>query len=133
MLMSFLQAKFTIREIAWDTERFPHQRMTTEQCRKNAKDANLIPEYWCFAIERNDASEPYYEEISDSLFPDMVYIIFEEKSGFLYTNSNRLFTELHLLRGLTMEDVLEDPVLLEDYVCKVKRYLQQYAGFETEA
>jgi len=51
-----------------------------------------------FQVIKNDKSRQYCSDVSQEKF---IYVIFEKHTGYISSNSNRLFLELELARGVS--------------------------------
>lgn len=67
-------------------------------------DLHMKPDsmsFLVFKIIQNEKSSQYSSEISQNEF---IYVIFETHIGYIFSNSNRLFLELELLRGVSQHE-----------------------------
>lgn len=55
-----------------------------------------------FQVIQGKNSSPYYSDISQD--EDFIYVIFERSTGYITSNSNQLFLELELARGVTQHE-----------------------------
>lgn len=54
-----------------------------------------------FQVEKNAKSNKYY---NDDFCEKFVYIIFEEHTGYIFSNSNQLFLELEVAQGVSQTE-----------------------------
>lgn len=75
--------------------------------------------FHCFTVIKNDKSRDYYEEMEPG---ETIYVVFEEKTGYLESNSNRLFLELFREKGIDEADLAKE----NDYCKSYMLYLEEY-------
>lgn len=76
-----------------------------------------------FLVKRTEKTEKFYEELKENEIDETLYLIYDKKHNYMTSNSNRFFLEMWLLKGLDVDEVVEKPYLLTDYVLKVRSYL----------
>lgn len=76
-----------------------------------------------YLIPKNVKTQMFYEELTRNKDKRQLYLIFDKTHNYMESNSNQFFLEMWLLKGLTIEEVKEDPLLLSDYILKVRTYL----------
>lgn len=55
---------------------------------------------------------------------DFIYLVYEEKVGYKYSNSNKLFLEVSISRGIPVEDIENNTEEYLDYLVRIQRYLE---------
>ena len=74
----------------------------------------------CYSIEENEKSEMYYSDLNDG--KDKVIVDIEKCTGYIYSNSSKLFLELVIERGINTEDIELRNVFYQDYLSKLYYY-----------
>ena len=77
-----------------------------------------------FKIEYSRDTALYYESLNPSF--QTVYVIYEMKTGYLTSNSQRLLLELFIEQGIDSEDIATDSILYQSYLTYIERYTEQY-------
>ncbi len=109
-LINLLKNMLTVQEIGLDTfsdyyrERLKHNAF---YCINNQK-LQITPDemvFRFFEIIKDKRAKQYFVNEPNQLFTqDMCYIIFEEKTGYMDSSSNKLFLDMMLKRGVSQED-----------------------------
>lgn len=115
-----------------DSNLIPPQQMEIFiQNIKSYEDYNGLPiKFHFYEVVRNNKSEIYYEELKQTqslqhiIYFDKptVFIVFEENFGLEETNSNRLFRDYVLLRGVTKHDLQEKNQYLFHYLSYISAW-----------
>lgn len=58
---------------------------------------------------------------------EYIYLAYEEQVGYHYSNSNMLFLEVALEKGITQKEIDQDTLEYKDYIHYLKSYLELYA------
>lgn len=61
-----------------------------------------------------------------------IYLAYEERVGYAYSNSSKLFLEIMISRGITKRSVEEKNSEYDDYIGYVKRYMEDYINIDTK-
>lgn len=59
-----------------------------------------------------------------------IYIAYEERCGYFYCNSSKLHLELTLTRGIPEQDIQDKTEKYQEYVCLMKRYIENYTDMK---
>ena len=77
----------------------------------------------CFTVIKNEKSRIYYADMETD---ETIYVIFEEKTGYMESNCNILFLELFIEKGIDDVDLSSE----NDYCKSYFSYLEQYMQAE---
>lgn len=109
-LSILLKNKLTVQEIG--AEKFSDYyrealKLNAFYCINNEK-LQIMPDEMVFrffeVIMDKRARQYFAAEPNTLLMQDMCYIIFEEKTGYMCSSSNKLFIDMMLARGVSQED-----------------------------
>ena len=64
--------------------------------------------FFVFKIVRNEKSKPYYDKMPEDIKHEGIYVILEEHTGYILSNSNSLFVELEVERGVSQHEIDTD-------------------------
>lgn len=73
-----------------------------------------------FKIEYNEGTAVYYQDVNPAF--QTIYVIFETKTGYLTSNSQRLLSELFIEQGIDPEDIAANSILYQSYLTYIERY-----------
>lgn len=59
---------------------------------------------------------------------EYIYLAYEEQVRYHYSNSNMLFLEVALAKGITQKEIDQNTLEYRDYMFYLKSYLELYAG-----
>ena len=79
-----------------------------------------------FEVMRNEKSRRYFLEKTDE---ERVYAVFEEHSGFIWSNSNHLFLEMEFARGVSRQEIDEEGL---EFRCLISHLAIDYCSRNTE-
>lgn len=101
---------------SWDTRFQQSLRQNAVSCIRNMKsiteeEMNFI----AYQLVKNQKSETYYQR-RFSTGIDYIFFAYEQKTGYLYSNSTKLFLELNCARGVSEYDYEHDTVQLIEYL-----------------
>lgn len=130
-LVTYLKNKVDVEAVETEAISNLHMRFTghnvvhcllNEQLKLSADDLDFV----VYKLVRNEKSDDYYSKfwvnISASLRNELIYIIFETKTGYVYSNCNTLYLELYLKRGVSQFDYDNETLLLISYLSAVESY-----------
>ncbi|MDR3586982.1 MAG: hypothetical protein P4L59_16970 [Desulfosporosinus sp.] len=135
-LINFLKDKVDVVEIdTTEFSRFFMERhiinivhcVRNQELKLTANDLNII----AFNIIKDNRSNSYYQcrpvqRIANKHKNDMIYVVFEKRTGYIHSNSNKLLLELFIERGISQYDYDNDTNLLHSYLF----YLDSYSKGE---
>ena len=75
----------------------------------------------CFTVTKNEKSRIYYADMEPQ---DTIYVIFEEKTGYIESNCNMLFLELFIEKGIDDIDLSSENNYCKSYFSYLERYIQ---------
>lgn len=106
---------------SWDTRFQQALRKNAASCIRNT---DCITEqkmdFIAYQLVRNQKSEAYYQR-RFSTGPGDIFFAYEQKTGYLYSNSGRLFLELNCARGVSEYDYEHNTVQLVEYLSCIDR------------
>lgn len=88
-----------------------------------ANELNFI----VYKVLKNNRSNSYYQShvrIVDHCEDATIYVVFEKRTGSIYSNNNKLFLELSIERGVSQYDFDNDTSLLKGYLFYVDSYFK---------
>lgn len=65
--------------------------------------------FFAFLIIKNQRSDKYFQDKYQ--FENSIYVVFEERTGYIWSNNNRLFVELELERGISQQEFDTEGIL----------------------
>ncbi len=103
----------------------------TKELKSNFAEDNFSAKYksdefifHCYRLLRNEKNNVYYNNNYVHNFTDenvnYIYVIFEEKTGVFYCNSNKLALELIISKGVTKYDYDNDTILLIELLSSIE-------------
>lgn len=78
-------------------------------------------EFLCYRLEKTPRNEAY-NQVLPAIHQEFIYVVMEKKTGYILSNSNKLFLELSLLQGVTQEDIDNDTLYMKAYRANQKFY-----------
>lgn len=104
-LLKWLKEKVDVREISFSDLRKGDALMITynaKNCILN-KDHLSVEQmkFHIFQVVPNEKSAVYYNE---QPYEEIIYVVLEEKTGYIYSGSNLLFLELEVKQGVSEEE-----------------------------
>ena len=75
----------------------------------------------CFTVTKNEKSRIYYADMKPE---ETIYVIFEEKTGYIESNRNILFLELFIEKGIDDMDLSSANDYCKSYFSYLERYIQ---------
>ncbi|HBC93183.1 MAG TPA: hypothetical protein DCZ10_09885 [Pelotomaculum sp.] len=118
-LVEMLEAKADIKEIA-PNELPGYARQTAiynaSHCILN-EDLQVKPDNMlllAFQIIQNEKSSYYYSD--DIMGDDFIYVVFEKHTEYMWSNSQKLFLELELARGVSQHEFDTEGILFRSLV-----------------
>ncbi|AAM25834.1 hypothetical protein M2349_002435 [Caldanaerobacter subterraneus subsp. tengcongensis MB4] len=130
-LIDFLKQKVDIKEIS--TTDLPesimkHIILNAVHCLRNqrlnltAREFNFI----AYKLFKNDKSNLYYQSnyahISNNEKEDIIYVVFETKTGCIHSNCNRLLLELFIEQGISEFDYKNETPMFYAYLGYLDAY-----------
>ncbi len=97
----------------------PHRTQTLNQESKAGPD-NL--EFLCYKLEKTPRNEAY-NQVLPAIHQEFIYVVMEKKTGYILSNSNKLFLELSLLQGVSQTDIDNDTLHMKAYRANQRFYL----------
>ncbi len=73
-----------------------------------------------FKIGYNEDTAVYYQNLNPAF--QTIYVIFETKTGYLTSNSQRLLLELFIEQGIDPKDITTNSILYQSYLTYIERY-----------
>lgn len=130
-LIDYLKHKVDIVEIA-TTELIKfilqHIIYNVVHCIRN-QQLNLTAEelnFVAYKLIKNDKSNSYYQydyvHIDDEQEDDLIFVVFEARTGSIYSNSNKLQLELFVEQGVSQYDYDNETLMLVSYLSYLDRY-----------
>lgn len=92
-----------------------------EQLKLTADELNFV----AHKLIRNDKSNSYYQYDYvhiDEQEDDLIFVIFEMRTGNIYSNSNKLQLELFVEQGVSQYDYDNETLMLVSYLSYLDRY-----------
>lgn len=74
----------------------------------------------CFTVTKNEKSRIYYADMEPK---ETIYVIFEEKTGYIESNCNILFLELFIEKGIDDMDLSSENDYCKSYFSYLERYI----------
>lgn len=118
-----IREQVDIKEIPIETLSPTHLKFSMENATHSVHD---IPDQkitlHMFQVLLNERSAPYYQDIkNDTTYmayfeQETVYILVEDTLGIIETNSNLLFRQVKIARGVTQKDLEDKDLPLLDYL-----------------
>ena len=75
-------------------------------------------------VAKNFVSMNRYDEACE----DYIYLAYEKQVGYLYSNSNELFLEAVLAKGISEDDITNQTEKYTCYLFYLQSYLEQISG-----
>lgn len=129
-LIDYLKGKVDIVEIATSElipSIFQYIKFNVVNCMRNhdlnltASDLNLL----AYKLIKNNNNTSYYQEfkhISNDYEYDIIYVVFEKRTGYINSNCNKLLLELFIEQGISQYDYDHDTILLTGYISYLHKY-----------
>lgn len=132
-LIDFLKGKVDIEEIAITelmqsiiqsiTYNVIHSLRNQEL---NLTAGELI--FFAYKLSKSNKNSPYYQldfaNLSKDPEKDMIYVVFEKKTGVIHSNCNKLLKELFIEQGVSQYDYDNETSLLYGYLHYLDSYFQ---------
>ncbi len=116
-LIDFLKSKVDVEEISFDDFPYYNLQMLTNNavhCIQNM-ELQIKPEDMLFRIFRvikNEKSDKYCEANSK----DFMFVVIEEHTKYICSNSNRLFVEIDLASGISQDEYNNEGLLFRSLI-----------------
>lgn len=76
-----------------------------------------------YLFNRCNRTSPFYDELRECEDERDLFLVYAKKYHYVYSNSNKFFLTMYLLQGISMETIEKEPILLQDYLQKVRAYI----------
>ncbi len=73
--------------------------------------------FFAFLMIKNQKSEKYF--CDKYQFEKFIYVVFEEHTGYVWSNNNRLFVELELERGVSQQEFYTEGILFRSLLSHI--------------
>ncbi len=94
-----------------------------EQLKLTAAELNLV----AYKLINNDQSAGYYQyryaHLSNLQEDDIIYVVFETRTGYINSNSNKLLVELMVGQGISQYDYDNDTLMFRAYLNHFDSYV----------
>ena len=117
----YLKKHFTVREEDPEVFLGQHYQLVLHNIKHSLSYAHKPIQLECFVIKEEERSEKYYREKSTW---HELFLVLDEGNGYMESNSSALFLKLYLMKGITAEQVHQEPAILQDYCAKVRQYME---------
>lgn len=118
-LVDWMSGRLDVVEVPWSQldscERAMHEA--------NARILTGKPEgnFRCFRLLPTERNMRHFDgAFRKEGLPERAYVVFEESVGCLYSSIGKLFLELKIERGFSMEDEADNTVVFQDYLASVR-------------
>jgi len=78
-----------------------------------------------YTFERGNRTNSFYDELKECEDKRILFLVYSKKYRYVYSNSNKFFLTMYLLQGISIETIEKNPILLQDYLQKVRSYINQ--------
>ncbi|TCT15437.1 hypothetical protein EDC18_103142 [Natranaerovirga pectinivora] len=110
-ILKYLELKFSLKEIDNHSTKYKriveNTKMNALNCEKNKikkksySELNIIP----YEVIQDISSEKYYQSMISNSNNELIYIIIETHTEYIYCNCDMLLKELYVYQGITNFDI----------------------------
>jgi len=78
-----------------------------------------------YTFKKGNRTNSFYDELEEYEDERELFLVYAKKYRYMYSNSNKFFLTMYLLQGISIETIEKEPNLLQDYLQKVRSYINQ--------